>query len=291
MTLFSAPVDDFRLAYDRLGDGPRAIVLLHGWPGDRTDHRDLAPRLAEHAVAVVPDLRGFGESDKHDADPATAYGADAQARSVAALIEELGLEAPVVAGYDVGSAVAQALARRRPELISHLVLSPPMPGVGDRILSPGSVPEFWYQAFHNLDLAPQLVDGDREAVRAYLAHFWTHWSGPQFTLADAALDHLVEAYSPPGAFRASINWYRAGAGSIARYGSERTPERTARTSVPLDVVWPEHDPLFPVSWSDRLDDWFTDVTLHHARGAGHFTPLEATEMFGELIMAALRRTG
>ena len=68
-------VDGFELAYDRVGSGP-AVVLLHGWPGDRTDYRDLVPLLSGCEV-VVPDLRGFGHSDKHVADPAgsTAAGA------------------------------------------------------------------------------------------------------------------------------------------------------------------------------------------------------------------------
>ena len=99
-------VDGFELAYDRAGSGP-AVVLLHGWPGDRTDYRDLLPKLAGCQV-VAPDLRGFGESDKHPADPAAQYDAKAQARSVAALITELGLDRPVVAGYDIGSRIAQA---------------------------------------------------------------------------------------------------------------------------------------------------------------------------------------
>ena len=61
-------VDGFELAYDRFGAGP-AVVLLRGWPGDRTDYRDLVPLLAG-CEAVLPDLRGFGESDKHEAEPA-----------------------------------------------------------------------------------------------------------------------------------------------------------------------------------------------------------------------------
>jgi len=59
----SAATDGFRLAYDRGGAGTPA-VLLHGWPGDRRDYRQVVPLLTGLDV-VVPDLRGFGESDKH----------------------------------------------------------------------------------------------------------------------------------------------------------------------------------------------------------------------------------
>ncbi len=112
------------------------MVLLHGWPGDRTDYRALAPLLAPSFDVVVPDLRGFGESDKHVAEPAVAYGADGQARSVVGLVEELGLDRPVFAGYDIGSRIAQAIARNRPDVVGALVISPPLPGVGTRVLAP-----------------------------------------------------------------------------------------------------------------------------------------------------------
>src|ERR671936_665542 len=97
----SSPVDGFRLAYDRSGSGP-PVVLLHGWPGDRTDYRELVPLLAGCEV-VAPDLRGFGHSGKHAADPVEQYGAAAQARSVADLITSLGISRAVVVGYDIGS--------------------------------------------------------------------------------------------------------------------------------------------------------------------------------------------
>jgi len=93
-------MDGFRLAYDRTGQGPGspAVLLLHGGPGDRTDYRDVAPLLAAAAEVIVPDLRGFGESDKHPAEPASQYAAAAQARSLISLMGELGLTRPVIAG-------------------------------------------------------------------------------------------------------------------------------------------------------------------------------------------------
>src|SRR5580658_4275289 len=131
-------VDGFRLAYDRTGPGhgAPAVLLLHGWPGDRTDYRQVAPLVSAAADVVVPDLRGFGESDKHAADPAEQYNAAAQARSIVGLIGELGLGRPVIAGYDIGSRIAQAVARQRPDLVRALVIAPPLPGIGDRILGP-----------------------------------------------------------------------------------------------------------------------------------------------------------
>lgn len=281
--LRSTPVDDFTLAYARhQGPGP-PVVLLHGWPGDHGDWDAVVPGLADEVDAVVPDLRGFGESDKHLADSAGAYSASAQARSVIGLMEELKLERSIIAGYDIGSRVAQEIARVSPASVRALVLAPPLPGVGERVLEPGAQQEFWYQAFHQLPLAEQLIDGDRAAVRAYLEHFWTHWSGPQYAPSPHMLDRLAAHYGEPGAFVASINWYRAGAGTVARSLAERAPSPHERISVPTTVLWPAHDPLFPVSWSDRLDEFFSDLQLRTMPAAGHFSPLEAPGRFVEAI--------
>jgi pimeloyl-ACP methyl ester carboxylesterase len=251
------------------------------------DWREVAPRLERECEVIVPDLRGFGDSDMHAADPTQAYGAAPQARSLLGLLDELELAAVVVAGYDVGSRVAQRLARDAPDRVHALVVAPPLPGVGDRVLGADPQREFWYQAFHRLELSEQLIDGRADAVRAYLAHFWSHWSGPGFALAEDELDRLVERYSRPGAFTASIAWYRAGSGTIAMSLAEEVPEPGARLATPTTVLWPEHDPLFPREWSDRLERFFSDVALEPLDGAGHFSPLEAPDRFAAAIRAAV----
>ena len=280
----SAPVDGFSIAYERAGSGP-PVVLLHGWPGDHTDHEEVVPLLTGVADVVVPDLRGFGESDKHLEPPAEAYSAVAQARSVVGLINELGLEPPVIAGYDIGSRIAQAIARDTPEKVRALVVSPPLPGVGQRILSPVAMREFWYQSLHQLSLIEEILDGDRAAVRAYLAHFWNHWSGPGYEPTDARLDHHADHYGEPGAMIASIGWYRAGSGGVASALAEQPPKQ--RIGTPTTVLWQEHDPLFPREWSDRLDEFFSAAELRWLDDAGHFTPLEAPEVFAAAIRERL----
>src|SRR2546430_7406080 len=280
-----AAIDGFRLAYERTGSGP-AVLLLHGWPGDRADYREVVPSVSQAADVIVPDLRGFGESDKHVADPAREYNADAQARSIAGLIGELELGQVVLAGYDIGSRIAQAIARNRPDLVRALVIAPPLPGIGDRILAPQAQREFWYQAFHNLGLSAELIDGRPDAVRAYLRHFWSHWSGPAYEPDDQHLDHLVSVYGPPGAFTASIAWYRAGAGSVAASLAEQVPDPGDRVAVPTTVLWPEHDPLFPRAWSDRIGEVFAHAPHTLLDGAGPFSPLEAPGAFATAVVAA-----
>jgi pimeloyl-ACP methyl ester carboxylesterase len=278
--------DGFTLAYDRVGAGP-PVVLLHGWPGDRTDYAEVVPLVAGVADVVVPDLRGFGESDKHDVDPAEQYGVGGQARGVIGLIEDLGLDRPVIGGYDIGSRIAQTVARFRPDLVRALVVTPPLPGVGGRVLNADTQRQFWYQTFHRLDLAEHLIDGRGDAVRAYLRHFWQAWSGPDFTLGEDRLEHLVDRYGRPGAFTASIKWYRAGAPATERYQAERPPDPADRIAVPTSVHWPEHDPLFPVEWSDRLDEYFADVRLQRLDNVGHFVPVEAAVAFAGAIRGYL----
>jgi pimeloyl-ACP methyl ester carboxylesterase len=271
------------LAYTRSGAG-QAVVLLHGWPGDRHDWDAVIPLL--DADVVAPDLRGFGDSFD-PGDGLGAFSAAAQATAVLDLLSSLELVPAVFAGYDIGSRIAQTIARVAPSSARALVVAPPLPGPGRRVLDPEAQREFWYQPFHQLDLSADLLDGDRAAIRTYLHHFWSHWSGPSFEPSDAHLDRLAEAYARPGAFTASIGWYRAGSGTVASSLAETPPAPSERIAVLTTVLWPAHDPLFPPDWSDHLDDYFANLTLQHLETSGHFSPLEAPTEFAGAIRAAL----
>ncbi|AEA24480.1 alpha/beta hydrolase fold protein [Pseudonocardia dioxanivorans CB1190] len=276
-------VDGFSLAYDRTGTGT-PVVLLHGWPGDRVDYAAVAGLL--DADVIAPDLRGFGGSDKHRGGD---YSASAQAASVLALMDELGIDRAVLGGYDIGSRIAQVVAQQHPDRVAELVVAPPLPGIGRRVLDPTAQQEFWYQSFHRLPLADELLDGRPDAVRAHLRHFWSHWSGPAFTPSEALLDRLTASYGAPGAFAASVGWYRAGSATVVRSLEESSPAEPAAT--PITVLWPEFDPLFPRAWADRVGEWYSAATVHHVDGVGHYVPVEAPEVFADAVRSAIDRLG
>ena len=279
----SAAIDGFRLAYDDSGAGA-PVVLLHGWPGDRSDFRAVVASLEGAVRAIVPDLRGFGDSDRHPEDPRTAYSAAAQVTSVLGLLDELGVERAVFGGYDIGSRLIQHLLAAAPERVVAAVLTPPLPGAGERLLDPGVQSEYWYQALHRLPLADELLDGDRTALAPYLRHIWTHWSGPTPAIGTADLEELIDRYARPGAFASSIGWYRSRVGSAGSARAETPPDH--RVAHPLTVLWPESDPLFPLAWSDRLREWYADVRVVPVAG-GHFVPRQASEEFAGALLAHL----
>ncbi|SDN99547.1 Pimeloyl-ACP methyl ester carboxylesterase [Klenkia soli] len=292
-TLRTPPVDGFRLAVDVHGAASkeRTVVLLHGWPGDRTDYRSVVPLLEGRARLVVPDLRGFGDSDRHAVAPVEGYSAQAQVRSVLGLLDHLGVPSAWFVGYDIGSRLVQHLLSTAPGRVLGAVLTPPLPGAAERMLAPAVQREFWYQTLHRLPLSDDLLDGHPDAVRAYLGHIWQHWSGEGFDLPGADLDRLVDRYGRPGAFSASVGWYRSRVGSAAGAGAETGPAPEDRVQVPVEVVWPGQDPLFPAEWSDRLGEWYSDVALTHVPASGHFVPLEAPDAVADAVLRLWERAG
>ncbi len=205
------------LAVERGGAGS-PVLCLHGWPGGVSDYRLLTPLLVDTADVVVPHLPGFGDSFSpgDQLRPPSDFSREAMVAALVELMESLSLEPAVVVGYDVGVTTAIALARAVPERVRALVIG--------NVLAPSAfVPaaldlrrraEFWYQDFHQLELSSRLVDGNPAAVRTYLEHFWSHWGNRPDAVVDEA---LVEAYSRPGAFTTSLNWYRSGSSTL--YGA------------------------------------------------------------------------
>ncbi|MGH1505961.1 MAG: alpha/beta fold hydrolase [Acidimicrobiales bacterium] len=242
-------------------------VLVHGWPGLPSDFDAVRRRLRRAGVdSVVPDLAGLGEGFTGPILDSQAT-ADAHAeRLVGELDDKARGRQIVLAGYDIGSRIAQAALRLEPSRFVGAVLTPAYPGIGDRAAAPDLADRFWYQHFNRQPLASELIDGNPSAVRHYLEHLWEAWSGPSAPATHPHIDLLVPAYARPGAFHAGLSWYRANRG----YGTS-----TPAVDVPVTMLWPTHDPLFDLAWADRLEEFFLDASLQVVEDCGHFVPLEA----------------
>lgn len=111
-----ATAQKVRIAYDDIGAGDPAIVLLHGLFGNRTYYAAQAHHLAARHRVLNVDLRGHGESDV----PEDGYSLDVFAKDVIRVCDEAGVGRAVFCGHSFP--VALKVAVRRPDLAAGLVL-------------------------------------------------------------------------------------------------------------------------------------------------------------------------
>ncbi len=115
-----ARVRGIEVAHDDAGRG-EAVVLLHGFPFDRSMWREQARELSETCRVVAPDLRGQGETSL--GGTAGAATMEEMAADVAALLDELNAPRAFVGGLSMGGYVALAFCRAFPGRVRALVLA------------------------------------------------------------------------------------------------------------------------------------------------------------------------
>lgn len=113
-----ARVRGIELAYTDAGRGP-VVVLLHGFPFDRSMWRGQVEKLSESFRVIAPDLRGHGGTSV-TREPSTM---EEMAEDVVALLDELNVPRAVICGLSMGGYVALALYRAHPSRVRALVLA------------------------------------------------------------------------------------------------------------------------------------------------------------------------
>lgn len=128
MTLRTLTLDGHAVACFEMGPGAaeeatEAVLLVHGIGVSSRYFGPLERDLSRGVRVVAPDLPGFGRSHMPDRHPlSVAEHADV----LAALVEQLGLDRPVVVGHSMGAQFVTELAIRRPDLVGALVLLGPV---------------------------------------------------------------------------------------------------------------------------------------------------------------------
>src|SRR5918999_733376 len=117
-----ARVREIEMVYDDRGSGP-PVVLLHGYPFNRSMWSEQVAALSANYRVITPDLRGHGETSVTD-EPATMVE---MAQDVAALLDKLGLERVTLGGLSMGGYVTLAFYRRFPLRVRALILADTRP--------------------------------------------------------------------------------------------------------------------------------------------------------------------
>jgi pimeloyl-ACP methyl ester carboxylesterase len=116
---------DYPLAYSDYGEGDRALVLMHGLLMNRRMFDRLAPEMASRGYRVVTvDVLGHGRSERPD--DMRLYNMPAFGEQLAALIDHLELDRPVVGGTSLGANATLEFAHANPGKARALLIEMPV---------------------------------------------------------------------------------------------------------------------------------------------------------------------
>ena len=256
-------IDDIQLAYTDTGVG-RPIVLIHGYPFNRSLWNEQVAALSTSYRVIFHDLRGFGESESSP-PPATM---NRMAQDVAQLMDHLEITRAVIGGLSMGGYVALAFYKQFPSRVRALILA---------------------------DTRAQADTEEGKQTRAQQAE--KALSEGMAGIADAMLPKLLtpETVSKRPEIvkrvRDMILKTKPGGAAAALLGMAQRDDQTELlstiTSKTLIIVGAE-DAITPAADSENMHNAIAGSRLVILESAGHVSNLERTEKFNEALMDFLR---
>ncbi len=203
-------VNGIRMHVAEAGKGP-PVVLLHGYPETWFAWRHQWPDLARDYHVIMPDLRGYGDTDKPD----TGYDKRNMAEDIRQVVAHFGYDRIALVGHDRGARVATRFAKDNRAMVDRLAVFDNIPTrVVFNATDAKLAKMYWFFYFQQVPHLPEALIQGREDI--FLRHFFTTWCYNPGAIDEAAVAEYVRAYAQPGALRGAFNDYRAGPADLAQ---------------------------------------------------------------------------
>ncbi|GAA0224572.1 alpha/beta hydrolase [Cryptosporangium japonicum] len=243
------------------------IVLLHGFPQTHLMWRHVAADLAADHTVIVPDLRGYGESDK----PAEGYSKRTMAADVVALATALGHDRFALAGHDRGALVAIRAGLDHPDTITHLASLDVLPTLESWDVLHGVRAAVGYHLF----LMAQPADLPEKMIGAvpdeFFGSFLDAWArDPDAIPADVRAEYLRASRN---AVPSIVADYRATATIDIEHDSADKAAGN-RLRMPVTVLQQDWGAALGFDAAAIWRTWAGDLD-HRLSSAGHFMAEEA----------------
>jgi pimeloyl-ACP methyl ester carboxylesterase len=262
----------------------KTVILLHGFPEFWFGWRNQIPVLAAAGYHVIaPDQRGYNLSAKPR--EIAAYNLDLLAGDVLHIMEHCKLENVCLVGHDWGAAVAWHFAAKFPERLEKLViLNVPHPQVRSSFArhSQKQLRKSWYILFFQIPWLPEFLlslRDHRNAVRMLQA------SRAPGRFSAEEIEQYRRAWRQPGAWKATINWYRAALRRPAQ------PLADAHIHVPTLMIWGVKDVALSHEMAQPSIDLCDEGRLEFIPEATHWVQHDAPGKVNRLILDFLRNPG
>jgi pimeloyl-ACP methyl ester carboxylesterase len=279
------------IGYAEVGpaNGP-AVLLLHGWPYDIHSFIDVAPILASAGYRVIiPFLRGYGKTAFLSKDTPRNGQQSALAADMIALMDALGIERAIVAGFDWGARTVNIMAALWPERCRAMVsVSGYLIGsqqANKKPLPPAAELSWWYQFYFATERGRL---GYEANTRDFARLIW-RTASPTWNFDGVTFERSAAAFDNPDHVAITIHNYRwrlglaDGETKYDAYEEElaKAPIITVPTiTMESDANGAPHPD--PVLYAKKFSGKYEHRTI--TGGIGHNLPQEAPQAFAQAVL-------
>ncbi len=282
---FEQQLPGVRLHYVREGSGP-PLVLLHGWPGFWWEWHKVIGELAQDYDVIVPDLRGYGDSEKPRLGDVSLYTLEHAIDDIDALLDALEIDRAYLVGHDWAALMMHKFVRKyRGRVIRAMTFDPMTPDFGPFYLGFPHMAESWYSQFHQLDMSVELVTSSREACTIYFRHFLDHWAYEPPLLSDEEMEIYVDNFMKEGNVHGGFNWYRA---NLSVTSDPFTQLDRTISDVPITFLHGMGDPVVPSTVSVDIPKYYTNYTMDYIPDCGHYAMVEKPDIVMDQVRTNFR---
>lgn len=279
------------IAYIRENIGGYPLLLIHGFPETkRIWYKNIGPLAEAGFEVIVPDLRGFGDSD---ISMDGFYDPSAYAKDIYTLVHDiLGHEICSIAGGDIGGVVSPELTLAYPGFVERICIFNTIAPLLNEAYAEAGIPEddpmetrsvmdyYIRQGMDGDGLAKEMDTPERR--REYIASFYSHrlWHG-DYNFSREEIDFFTEPFADAEKFRVSYGVYECSFGKreLSDIGNFFYP-----VPVPTLILFGPEDPVMDERFMQRCAIAYPD----HAgpfiiSGAGHFMQWEKADVFNNSL--------
>ena len=270
--------------------GGPAVLLLHGWPYDIHSYVEVTPLLAAAGYrVVVPHLRGYGTTRFLSGETFRNGQQSALAVDTIALMDALGIERAIIAGFDWGARTANVIAALWPErckamvsVSGYLIGSPE---ANKMPLPPTAELQWWYQYY----FATERGRAGYDKYRHDFARLIWQIASPKWSFDDATFDRSAASLNNPDHVSIVIHNYRWRLGLAE--GEPELDDLEKRLAggpvITVPTITLEGDANgAPHPDSSSYANKFSGKYAHRiiGGGVGHNLPQEAPQAFAEAVV-------
>jgi len=255
MAVKTTEIDGNKIRYLEEGTSKNTLILLHGLGASAERWEDVIPLFAKKFRVIVPDLIGFGYSDKPSIDYTTDYFAEFMSK----FVEKVGIKEMSIIGSSLGGQIAAEFIINQNADVKKLVL-----------VSPSGVMKHSTPAL-NAYISAALYPNNESALSAFQV-----MSGRK-KIDEKIVSGFVERMQLPNAKMAFMSTL------LGLSNSKVTTEKLQLITIPTLIVWGENDPVIPIEYAQSFVSGINDCRFYKMTGCGHVPYVEKPKVFFQIV--------